>query len=174
MVRTANTQVASGQYSFVGGGASNVASGGASFVAGGSGNVASGESSFVGGGDYSQASGKQSASFGANADSYVDGGFAQSNLSFSARNGYTQANQFVAAQKSTGSSDFYVNIGDTRIEGAGTHWIPKGTNRNVRVRMQVIITTNDKGNGSGTTGDVYASDITFTVKKVSNNISILA
>ena len=232
MLRVANTQVASGQYSTmagvsntasaqystVGGGVANTASGHSSTVAGGYNNTASAQYSTMAGGYNSTASGYSSTVAGgvshtASGDnSFVGGGHqnaAQGSLSSvingqectastvgactivgyknvsyfpyqvvlgssNAEGSVAQATSFVLAANKTGTSSFLLKGGDTRVEGGGINWSPLGTNRNVRVTAQVIIATNDKGDGSGTTGDVYASDITFTVKKVSNNISILA
>jgi hypothetical protein len=56
-VRSAATQVASGDYSVIGGGAINTASGNAATVGGGWGNTASGPVATVGGGSYNTASG---------------------------------------------------------------------------------------------------------------------
>ena len=205
MLRVANTQVASGQYSTVAGGVSNTASGWGSTVAGGYnnkasgqystvaggyGNTASGEKSFVGGGHYNAAqsalssviNGQECTATASALGGCIISGY--KNVSYfpyqvvlgssNAEGSVAQATSFVLAANKTGTSSFLLKGGDTRVEGGGINWSPLGTNRNVRVTAQVIIATNDKGDGSGTTGDVYASDITFTVKKVSNNISILA
>ena len=203
MLRVANTQVASGQYSTaaggvsntasgqystVAGGVSNTASGYSSTVAGGYGNTASGGNSFVGGGHQNAAQSSlssvingQECTASANGACIISG---YKNVSYfpyqvvlgssNAEGSVAQATSFVLAANKTGTSSFLLKGNDTRVEGGGINWSPLGTNRNVRVTAQVIIATNDKGDGSGTTGDVYASDITFTVKKVSNNISILA
>jgi hypothetical protein len=61
MVRTQATQVASGLFSVIGGGAENTASGDYSSVGGGSKNTASGDYSAVGGGDSNTATGDYSA-----------------------------------------------------------------------------------------------------------------
>ena len=220
MVRTANTQVASGYSSTVAGGHNNTASGYSSTVAGGHsntasapfstvagghdntasatystvaggyGNTASGEKSFVGGGHQNAAQSSLSSVINGQectATASALGGCIISgykNVSYfpyqvvlgssNAEGSVAQATSFVLAANKTGTSSFLLKGNDTRVEGGGINWSPLGTNRNVRVTAQVIIATNDKGDGSGTTGDVYASDITFTVKKVSNNISILA
>ena len=179
---------ASATNSTVAGGYVNTASGHTSTVAGGWNNTASGDKSFVGGGHINVAQGSQSSVINgqectatATAGCIISG---YKNVSYfpyqvvlgssNAEGSVAQATSFVLAANKTGTSSFLLKGGDTRVEGGGINWSPLGTNRNVRVTAQVIIATNDKGNGSGTTGDVYASDITFTVKKVSNNISILA
>lgn len=59
MVRTAATQVASGDRSFIGGGQNNVASGGGSTVGGGNGNTSSDNQSTVGGGLTNRSLGNQ-------------------------------------------------------------------------------------------------------------------
>ena len=190
MYRTANTQVASGSNSTVAGGRANTASATYSTVAGGYGNTASGEKSFVGGGHQNAAQSSLSSVINGQectATASALGGCIISgykNVSYfpyqvvlgssNAEGSVAQATSFVLAANKTGTSSFLLKGSDTRVEGGGINWSPLGTNRNVRVTAQVIIATNDKGDGSGTTGDVYASDITFTVKKVSNNISILA
>ena len=179
---------ASATNSTVAGGYVNTASAQYSTVAGGYGNTASGDRSFVGGGHYNAAQGSQSSVInGQECTASTLGGCIISgykNVSYfpyqvvlgssNAEGSVAQATSFVLAANKTGTSSFLLKGGDTRVEGGGINWSPLGTNRNVRVTAQVIIATNDKGDGSGTTGDVYASDITFTVKKVSNNISILA
>ena len=172
------------------GGEGNTASGYSSTVAGGYGNTASGEKSFVGGGHQNAAQSSLSSVINGQectATASALGGCIISgykNVSYfpyqvvlgssNAEGSVAQATSFVLAANKTGTSSFLLKGSDTRVEGGGINWSPLGTNRNVRVTAQVIIATNDKGDGSGTTGDVYASDITFTVKKVSNNISILA
>ena len=174
MFRIANTQVASGHNSTVAGGWSNTASGAYSTVAGGWGNTASGEYSFAT--DVENfATGTASSAFGRQAKAYMYGqhsiGVNVGNKTF----GHGQATMLPMAQNSTGTSDFFVKAGHnfTAGEGTGDNFNPDGTNRIIRATLQVAIVCNDKGNGSGTTGDVYASDITFAVQKVSNNISIL-
>ena len=203
MFRAANTQVASGYsstvaggynntasntYSTVAGGKDNMASANFSTVAGGWGNTASGAISTVAGGYYNTASGQHSfatntenlatglssSAFGRRAKAYM---FGQHSIGVSVGSvGHGQATMLPMAQNSTGTSDFFVKAGHDFAagEGTGNNFNPDGTNRIIRATLQVAIVCNNKGNGSGTTGDVYASDITFTVKKVSNNISILA
>ena len=182
--------MASGQYSTVAGGSGNMASGQSSTVAGGSGNMASAQSSTVAGGFNNTASahhsfatnnenfatGIASSAFGRQAKAYMYGQHSIGvNVGINTF-GYGQATMLPMAQNSTGTSDFFVKAGHNFAagEGTGDNFKPDGTNRIIRATLQVAIVCNDKGNGSGTTGDVYASDITFTVKKVSNNISILA
>jgi len=203
MFRAANTQVASGYsstvaggynntasntYSTVAGGKDNMASANFSTVAGGWGNTASGAISTVAGGYYNTASGQHSfatntenfatglssSAFGRRAKAYM---FGQHSIGVNVGSyGHGQATMLPMAQNSTGTSDFFVKAGHDFAagEGSGDNFNPDGTNRIIRATLQVAIVCNNKGNGSGTTGDVYASDITFTVKKVSNNISILA
>ena len=219
MLRVANTQVASGQYSTmagvsntasgqystVGGGVAHTASGPSSTVAGGYYNKALAQYSTVAGGYNSTASGYSSTvaggsnntaseqySFATNTENFATG-IASSAFGRQAKAymygqhsigvnvgintfGHGQATMLPMAQNSTGTSDFFVKAGHNFAvgEGTGDNFNPDGTNRIIRATLQVAIVCNDKGNGSGTTGDVYASDITFTVKKVSNNISILA
>ena len=188
--RTANTQVASGQNSTVAGGIANTALGASSTVAGGYYNTASESYSTVAGGYYNTASaqysfatntenfatGIASSAFGRQAKAYMYG---QQSIGVNVginTFGHGQATMLPMAQNSTGTSDFFVKAGHNFAggEGTGDNFNPDGTNRIIRATLQVAIVCNNKGNGSGTTGDVYASDITFTVKKVSNNISILA
>ena len=175
MFRIANTQVASGHNSTVAGGWSNTASGAYSTVAGGWGNTASGEYSFATNVE-NFATGTASSAFGRQAKAYMYGQHSIGvNVGINTF-GHGQATMLPMAQNSTGTSDFFVKAGHDFAagEGSGDNFNPDGTNRIIRATLQVAIVCNNKGNGSGTTGDVYASDITFSVKKVSNNISILA
>jgi hypothetical protein len=73
--RTAPTQVASGNYSVIGGGLGNTASGGFATVSGGGGNTASGGFATVGGGSDNTASGSR-ATVGGGGGNTASGGFA--------------------------------------------------------------------------------------------------
>ena len=166
---------ASAQYSTVAGGYGNTASAQNSTVAGGFNNTASGHHSFATNTE-NYATGIASSAFGRQAKAYMYGQHSIGvNVGINTF-GHGQATMLPMAQNSTGTSDFFVKAGHNFAvgEGTGDNFNPDGTNRIIRATLQVAIVCNDKGNGSGTTGDVYASDITFTVKKVSNNISILA
>ena len=149
MVRTANTQVASGLYSTVAGGYSNTASGESSTVAGGYSNMASGHTSTVAGGRGNWASGTYSTvaggfnntasgqhSFATNTENYATG-IASSAFGRQAKAymygqhsigvnvgintfGHGQATMLPMAQNSTGTSDFFVKAGHNFAAGEGT------------------------------------------------------
>ena len=150
MIRTANTQVASGLYSTVAGGYSNTASGESSTVAGGYSNMASGHTSTVAGGRGNWASGTYSTvaggfnntasgqhSFATNTENYATGiassAFGRQakaymygqhsigvNVGGSNTFGHGQATMLPMAQNSTGTSDFFVKAGHNFAAGEGT------------------------------------------------------
>ena len=149
MLRVANTQVASGQYSTVAGGVSHTASGQYSTVAGGYNNKASGQYSTVAGGYSNTASAQYSTvaggysntasaqySFATNTENYATG-IASSAFGRQAKAymygqhsigvivgintfGHGQATMLPMAQNSTGTSDFFVKAGHNFAAGEGT------------------------------------------------------
>ena len=149
MIRTANTQVASGTNSTVAGGRGNKASATSSTVAGGEGNTASAQYSTVAGGYGNTASAQNSTvaggfnntasghhSFATNTENYATG-IASSAFGRQAKAymygqhsigvnvgintfGHGQATMLPMAQNSTGTSDFFVKAGHNFAVGEGT------------------------------------------------------
>ena len=131
-IRSAATQVASGQYAAIGGGISNTASGQSAAVAGGSTNSANGTGASVGGGTtnvvsqtYGTISGGRSNTVSAT-DATVSGG--QSNTSSGAHAGVSggQGNEATAAHSHIGGGQFNFADGQYSHVPGGFHAIARG------------------------------------------------
>jgi hypothetical protein len=145
MNRSSAAQVASSQYSVIGGGTANTSSGFNTTVAGGNGNTASGSYGFVGGGLACTATRDYSSSMGGHANTatgyynFIGGGFTNSGT----------ANAAVTTQATTA-----VTSGSTAVTLSAT---------NASIRVGQYIT------GTGIAGDTYVSAISTTSLTLSKN-----
>lgn len=180
--RSANTQVASGANSVLGGGKNNTASALESTVSGGQGNNATGTRAAVVGGTANTASGQfsvtggaentasanGSVAFGNRALGYLIGQRAQAMGQFAAT-GDAQTSEFTMRRSITGESET-----ELFLDGSSTQAILQGTNRvwTGYASCSGVITSV----GNGTTivaGDVFNMWIPVSIKRVGTSTTIL-
>jgi hypothetical protein len=145
MNRSSAAQVASSQYSVIGGGTANTSNGFNTTVAGGNGNTASGSYGFVGGGLACTATRDYSSSMGGQANTatgyynFIGGGFTNSGTS----------NAAVTTQSGTMNATTAVTL--------------SGSNANIRVGQYIT--------GTSIAGDTYVAAISGTSLTLSKNAS---
>jgi len=152
--RIYSTEVASGNYSFVGSGGRNTASGNNSFVGGGYGNTASGHNSFVGGGSANTASGFYSCVGGGSGNyasgvySFVGGGYYNTAQSL----GETVVGLF--ATIGSGTSNSYVSTDRLFVIGNGTGTSERSNALTILKNANTTIGGSLTINGNGTNASV--------------------
>jgi hypothetical protein len=150
IAKTANTQVASGDYSTVSGGQNNTASGPRSTVSGGHGNTASGSRSTISGGSINEASGDYSTIGGGNNN---EASGSRSTVSGGVFNEASGSRSTVSGGSiNEASGDYSMIGGGYNNEASGDYSIAMGQNANATNDYSFAINLN-----SGTGPDVAAN-----------------